>query len=252
MRWTLTWMAVGSQGSAGRVAPLPLTVAFLRHCRARSGSAPRPVLTNRAPSTAATPYTRSETRSVFLASSIGSAASTAKTDVVPSAPNTYRRSPLTIGVGRSHRWHAPPCEVPLVRPGQWQIEGLAVTERRPPEAGPALLAGQHRPVGGHVFRSPRHLDHVARPQRRHLDPVDDRMGPAARGATHDVQGAGSTHQLVVHACRRDVVGECPPGALVRVEAEQLVQVAGAARVCCRRRRITCGSRRPHRAAGRSR
>ena len=119
----------------------------------------------------------------------------------------------------------PPCEVPLVRPDQWQIEGLAVTVRRPPEAGPALLAGQHRPVGGHVFRSPRHLDHVARPQRRHLDPVDDRMGPAARGATHDVQGAGSTHQLVVHACRRDVVGKCPPGALVRIEAEQLVQVA---------------------------
>ena len=47
----------------------------------------RPVLTKNAPSTAATPYSRSETVSVLLASSTGSAASAAKTEAAPSFPN---------------------------------------------------------------------------------------------------------------------------------------------------------------------
>ena len=67
----------------GRIRPAQRPVAPPRPMRISS----RPVLTKNAPSTAATPYSRSETVSVLLASSTGSAASAAKTEAAPSFPN---------------------------------------------------------------------------------------------------------------------------------------------------------------------
>ena len=119
----------------------------------------------------------------------------------------------------------PPRDVLLVRPDQREIAGLAVTEFRPPKAGPAPGAGQRRPVACRARRPQRRLDHVARPERGRLDPVDARVGPAVRGSPRDVQHARSADQRVGRAFRLDVVGERLPGAPAGVETEQLVHVA---------------------------
>ena len=128
----------------------------------------------------------------------------------------------------------PPRDVLLVRPGQRQVAGRAVAERRSPEAGPApgaersrrrRTAGQRGRGVDRALGAPPHVDDVAEPEGSHLDPVHLRVDPAVRRASRDVQHPGPPDERVVRAIRLDGVGERLPGVRAGVETEQLVRVA---------------------------